>query len=268
VSLSGSYNRTGIFADGTSYPGNGGLDGDGTAYSGALLASPVKWGGQVFNLGPVGAADVISADGRTIALPSGASAQLMFLATAVNGNQAGLTFTVNYADRSSASFVQSFSDWLTPQDYAGESIAATTAYRDTNGSREQSAPFNLYGYAESLNGGKTVVSLTLPNDPNLEILAIDLVGGNGNNSNASVKADAATPGSLAASGGNQDAVIASGTDSLPARGTVDNNAAAPVAPNESQAGSAGATASAPLVTQDLPPEMRQLLQGQPKNPDV
>jgi hypothetical protein len=49
---------------------------------------------------------------------------------------------------------------------------------------------------------------------------------------------------------------------------VDNDVAVPVAPNESQAGSAGATASVPLVMQDLPPEERQLLQGQPKTPDV
>jgi hypothetical protein len=182
--------------------------------------------------------------------------------------QPGLTFTVHHADGTSSRFAQSFSDWYTPQNYAGESIAATTAYRDTNGGGEQSGPFDLYGDAESLNAGKTVVSLTLPNDPGLEILAIDLVGGNGNNSTAGVTADAATPGNLTASGGDQDEVIASGTDSLPAPGTVDNDVAVPVAPNESQAGSAGAAASAPLVMQDLPPEERQLLRGQPKNPGV
>src|SRR5262249_22243345 len=154
------------------------------------------------------------------------------------------------------------------QGCAGESTAAATAYRDTNGGGEQSGTFNLYGYAESLDATKAVVSLTLPNDPTLEILAIDLVAGNGHNSNAGLKADGATSGNLTASGSNRDGVIASGTDNLPATGTVGKKVAAPVALDASRAGSTGATASVPLVIQDLLPGKRQLLQGQSKNPGV
>ena len=64
VSLSGSYNRTGIFADGTSYPGDGGLDGYGYAYSAAQLGTQPTWDGQAFHLGPAGAADAVSATGQ------------------------------------------------------------------------------------------------------------------------------------------------------------------------------------------------------------
>jgi hypothetical protein len=180
VNLSTSYNRTGIYADGTSYPNDGGLDGNGYAYSGNQLGSSITWDGARFGLGPVGAAGAVSAVGQTIALPSGGYSQLLLLGAAVNGNQPGQTFTVHYADGTSATFRQGFSDWYTPQGYAGESIAATMPYRDTAAGAEQalSSPFNFYGYAEPLDPGKAVVSLTLPNDPDVEILAMDLVNAN------------------------------------------------------------------------------------------
>ena len=133
VNLSSSYNRIGIFADGVSYPYSAGLDGDGYAYSGTQLTSPVSGDGQQFALGPVGGNDAVSAVGQTIALPSGTDSQLLLLGTGVNGNQAGLTFTVTYSDGSTGTFTQSFSDWHTPQGYGGESAATSSmSYRDTN----------------------------------------------------------------------------------------------------------------------------------------
>ena len=179
VNLSTSYNRTGIYADGTSYPNDGGLDGNGYAYSGNQLGSSVTWDGAVRpragrgrRRGLGGGPDHRAALGGRLATAAAGAA--------VNGDQPGQTFTVHYADGTSATFRQGFSDWYTPQGYAGESIAATMPYRDTAAGAEQalSSPFNLYGYAEPLEPGKAVVSLTLPNDPDVEILAMDLVNAN------------------------------------------------------------------------------------------
>ena len=131
--------------------------------------------GTTFTIGPAGSSDVVSATGQTIALPAGQDGSLALLATAVNGNQPNLTFTVNYTDGTKATFTQSVSDWFTPQNYSGESKAVTMAYRDRSNGTEDNRTFFLYGYTFALNSAKTVRSLTLPNDANVEVLAIDLL---------------------------------------------------------------------------------------------
>jgi hypothetical protein len=172
VSLGGSYNRAGIASDGATF--GGGLDGSGHALSANLLGPSVNWSGYNFALGPTGSADVISATGQTISLPSGSYSALAFLADGVNGNQTGLTFTVHYSDGTSQTFTQSVSDWATPQNYPGETRVVTMSYRDNaNGTRDTRALY-VYGYRFVLNPSKQVESITLPNDPNLELLAIDL----------------------------------------------------------------------------------------------
>ena len=173
VNLSSSFNRTGIVADGTTF--GGGLDADGYALSANLLGASVTFGSARFNLGPVGANDVVSAAGQTIALPSGSYGALTLLATGVNGNQAGQPFTVTYADGTKTTFTQSLSDWYTPQNYSGESTAVTMSYRDLYNGTKDSRTFYVYVYSFSLNATKTVSSITLPNDANVEVLAIDLL---------------------------------------------------------------------------------------------
>ena len=128
VNLSSSFNRTGIVADGTTF--GGGLDAKGYALSANLLGASVTFGSARFNLGPVGANDVVSAAGQTITLPSGSYGALTLLATGVNGSQAGQPFTVTYADGTKTTFTQSISDWHTPQNYSGEATAVTMSYRD------------------------------------------------------------------------------------------------------------------------------------------
>ena len=176
VNLSPSFNREGIVTDGTAFGGgfDGGFDGDGYAFSANLLGSSANWKGQSFQLGAANTNNVVSATGQTIALPTGNFSTLSFLAAGVNGNQPNLTFTVHYTDGTSQTFTQSISDWYTPQNYAGESTVVSTAYRDAPGGGTQSGPFNVYGYQFALNPAKTVQSITLPNDPNVEILAMNL----------------------------------------------------------------------------------------------
>ncbi len=173
VNLSSAFNRTGIVADGTKFSG-GGLDGNGYALSSSQVGTTLTAGGATFDLGPVGANDVVSTAGQTIALPAGQDVSLDLLATAVNGNQPNLTFTVKYTDGTTATFTQSVSDWFTPQNYSGESEAVTMAYRDRSNGTKDNRTFFLYGYTFALNSAKTVSSLTLPNDANVELVAATL----------------------------------------------------------------------------------------------
>jgi hypothetical protein len=174
VNLSSAFNRTGIVADGTKF-GGGGLDRDGHTLSSNLLGASLTAGGVTFDLGPAGAADVVSAGGQTIALPAGNDAALKLLATSVNRNQARRTFTVTYSDGTRARFQQSISDWARPERYAGESTALTTDYRDTSRGTKQAGRFNVYEYTFTLDPTKVVRSLTLPRDTNVEVLAATLV---------------------------------------------------------------------------------------------
>ena len=117
--------------------------------------------------------------GQTIALPAGNDSAFSFLATGVNGNQPNLTFTVTYTDSTTQTFTQSISDWFTPQSYSGESIAASTAYRNTASGGMDNRTFDLYGYSFTLDSSKTVESITLPDDSNLEILSAVLTPSSG-----------------------------------------------------------------------------------------
>jgi len=126
-----------------------------------------------FTLGPANAPDAVSS--TIIPLPPGGYATLGVLATGVNGNQASQTFVVNYSDGTNSTFVQGLSDWFTPQSYAGESVAAAMAYRDTSGGGEDARTFYLYWYSFALNSAKTATSITLPNNGNVAVFAITVV---------------------------------------------------------------------------------------------
>jgi Chitobiase/beta-hexosaminidase C-terminal domain len=176
VSLVSSANVDAIVNDGSAVP-NGGLDNLGYAYSATLLGTTPSWNGNTYLLGPVGSADAVSSttvSSTTVALPAGNFSALSMLATAVNSNQKGQVFTVNYSDGTSTSFTQSLSDWYTPQGYPGESKALTMPYRLAPSGALQNLTFYLYGYSFPLSPGKTPVSLTLPKNRNVVVLAVDL----------------------------------------------------------------------------------------------
>ena len=170
VSLASSFNRVGIYSNGTTFPSTGGLDRSGNALSGALLGTSLLWNGKTFNTGPANANDVV-AGGATVALPSGQYASLSLLATATNGNQPGQTFTVRYTDGTSKTFTQGISDWYTPQNYAGESSALTMSYRTMATGKQDTRVFRIYGYTLVLDPTKVVQSLILPANANVELLA-------------------------------------------------------------------------------------------------
>jgi hypothetical protein len=170
VNLASAYNRVGIVADGARFAT--GLDNGSAALSATLVGSQVSFGGVTFLTGPVGAANVVSAQGQTINLPAGNYKTLSILATAVKGNQANQIFTVRYTDGTSQTFSQSLSDWYTPQQYKGESIALTMPYRNTSAGLPDNRPFNLSSYTFALNSAKSIRSITLPGNQNVEILGM------------------------------------------------------------------------------------------------
>jgi hypothetical protein len=175
VNMASLYNISAMFTDGTKSTGaglDGGLNGQVTAYSANLLGTQQTIGGTTFSFGPANAPDAVS--GKTVPLPAGQFSTLKLLATAVNGNQASQSFTVTYTDGTTSLFKQSLSDWFTPLSYTGESKAMSMAYRDTSTGLRDNRTFLLYGYSLSLNAGKKVSSITLPNNRNVVVVAINL----------------------------------------------------------------------------------------------
>ena len=151
---------------------NSGTAGDGHDYPANLLGTSLTWSTQSFLLG--GASAPSAATNTTIPLPSGTFTSLSFLGTGLYGNQINQNFVVTYTDGTTTTYVQSLSDWGAPQTNLGESIAATLAYRTSPTGTTQPGPWYLYGYTFALNGAKMVKSLTLPNDTDVIVLAVDL----------------------------------------------------------------------------------------------
>jgi hypothetical protein len=176
VSLASAFNRTGIYTVGSMYSSTGGLDGGGFAYSASELVSSPIWNNTTFVLGGVNSPNDVSANRQVILLPSGNFSAVSLLATGVNGNQRQQVFTAKYADGTTTTFTQSLSDWVTPQSFPGEAIAVGMRTRTTaSGSVESFPSLNLYGYSFTLDNSKAVSSITLPDNPNVEVLAITVV---------------------------------------------------------------------------------------------
>ncbi|MEA3149587.1 MAG: hypothetical protein QOD56_526, partial [Gammaproteobacteria bacterium] len=172
VNLAGSYTVYGAVADGSPVA-NGGLDTSGDAVSATLLGSTVAWAGTTF---PIGSTGPNAVSGVTLTLPTGNYSTLNLLGTAVHGNQANQSFVVTYTDGTASTIKQSLSDWFTPQNYPGESKAATMAYRLTSSGAKQTGPFYLYGYALAINSAKTVKSVTLPGNRDVVVFSATLSG--------------------------------------------------------------------------------------------
>lgn len=180
INLAKSYNATGIYTDGSTFPEDGGLDGGGAAYSANLLNDPTKPGEDLvvgpskFHLEAANVPNVVYGAGQTVALPYAAFSQLKLLGTGVQGDQIDQPLTFHYTDGTSQTIRQSFSDWSALDGYSNESMAIKTAYRDYNdGSQDQQA-FNVYLYTYTLNPSKRLKSITLPNNRDVLVLSITL----------------------------------------------------------------------------------------------
>jgi len=173
VDLSSSYNVSGIYRKGATFPSSGGLDGEGAAFAEETLGTEQVGDEVIFKLGPAGEPDAVTS--KTIMLPPGKFASLRLLATAVEGNQTRQSFVVNYADGSSKSFNQSLSDWAGSAGFHGESESVSLPYRIGADGSVDGNPFHLGAYRFSLDPEKEVRSITLPSNRNVVLFAITMV---------------------------------------------------------------------------------------------
>ncbi len=172
VNMSSAYNVNAIAANGTE-TFNGGIDTGDDAFSSATLGTSYNWYGYNFVFGPPNVPDAVTS--ATVPLPAGQYNGLYFLATATNGSQPNQTFTVNYSDGTSTSVQQGVTDWYDPPSiYAGEQIALTVPYRLTWNGTEDARPFNIYGFSMTLDSSRTAVSVTLPANSHITVLAMTL----------------------------------------------------------------------------------------------
>ena len=170
VDLSSDFNLNGIYTDGSKYS-TGGIDGSGNSYSSKLLAKLRILDLVECKFGPANQPDAVASNGQSISLPQGSFTGLLLMATGVQGAQSNQTFTINYTDGTTAQFVQSLSDWSAPQNFPGESEAVAMSYRNTAAGTKNAGTFNLYAYGFPIDSSKTAQSITLPDNPNVVVLA-------------------------------------------------------------------------------------------------
>jgi hypothetical protein len=173
VDLSLAYNKNAIYRDGSAFSGYASADGEGFAYSKEAMGTTPLWDGVLFNLGPANAPDAVT--GGTVTLPAGKFGSLRIFATGVEGGQEAQAFTVTYSDGTSTSVKQSMSDWYEQGSYDGEAEAIVMPYRLASDGSKDNRTFYLYGYSFTLDSGKVVRSITLPDNQQVLIFAMTLV---------------------------------------------------------------------------------------------
>jgi hypothetical protein len=115
----------------------------------------------------------------TISLPAGKYSTVKLLASGVNGHQLNQAFVVTYTDGTTTKATQSLSDWWgPPQNYTGESEVLQMSGLVTPTGATLKHVVYVYGYTLAINSAKTVKSITLPNNRNVVVLAVD-VGASG-----------------------------------------------------------------------------------------
>jgi hypothetical protein len=117
-----------------------------------------------------GAPNVVQCDGRTVTIPATSAARVNLLGCAINDTQAGL-FRMNYSDGTSSAVTMRFTDWGAPSPRNTETVAIRFDRR--NGpAGPVIAMTSLYRYALPVDKTKRLVSITLPNNPNMKIFAV------------------------------------------------------------------------------------------------
>jgi hypothetical protein len=120
-----------------------------------------------------GIPDAVSS--TTIPLPAGNYTTLNLLGAAAYGAQTNQSFVVTYTDGTTTTIKQSLSDWWgAPSNFAGESQVLKMPYLVTPTGATMNEAVYVYGYSFAINSAKAVKSLTLPNNRNVVVLAIDV----------------------------------------------------------------------------------------------
>ncbi|MFC1415221.1 NEW3 domain-containing protein [Streptacidiphilus cavernicola] len=180
-SLAAAFNNVGVTSETATGPGN--LDSTGDSYSAEALAaqagvapgSTVSANGLSFSwpTAAAGAPDNVAASGETVTL-AGTGSSLAFL-----GSETGAVtgpVTVTYTDGSTSTGQLGFPNWCcTPNDAYGAKVALTTDHRDTpTGPANYGTSYQVFSNTIPLTVGKTVQSITLPNQPAIHVFALSI----------------------------------------------------------------------------------------------
>ncbi len=183
-----------------------GFDGHGNYYSSFTIAGdapgstakqnnniysymPLSWNGISFNIGQLptknnqvggskGPKNVLKADGSVIDLVDGTYDRLYIAGAASNGNQTA-DLIINWADGTSSSWTQTFSDWRNngsqsaPSGVDGQEVIVQGKVVNQLGNITKNNNW-IYGYTYDLNG-RELDSILLPDNDNIGILGVTLM---------------------------------------------------------------------------------------------
>ncbi|MEQ0560577.1 GH92 family glycosyl hydrolase [Amycolatopsis sp. NEAU-NG30] len=171
VDLSRDRNHDGTATVAASAEGN--FDGGGWSYDAALLpaAGPVTWDGVPYAApDPLGTSlNFVEARGQSLLLPAGRHTALRLVGASHNG-PVSTTLVAHYTDGTSTDIAVTFGDWAG----SGSPVVLEMPHRIKAGSGVDGPPVRLFGISGDLDGGKTVQSVSLPDDPRVEIYALTL----------------------------------------------------------------------------------------------
>lgn len=84
---------------------------------------------------------------------------------------------MHYTDGSTSVVTREFSDWANDSSNPGEYVVRTMSYRNySQNNGLQTLTMYAYGYSLPITPGKTLQSVTLPTNTDINILSMDLVG--------------------------------------------------------------------------------------------
>jgi hypothetical protein len=219
--------------DGTGF-GLAGFDGAGNAYSYNELNlgtqatdGEVNYQGTTFTLGQPTVPNAIT-NGAVYSLAQPGNYSSVYLIGAAagivegrnGGNAQGAAFILNYSTGRAVTETVDMSSWTRNRGTFGdETVVATTDHANTQGGGSNPGTYRLYGYQITADPARTLVSVTLPNDRNVVIMAL----GFGTNNQVVVPGTYAytyKPGNLSAPG----AILTVGSHELDVVFTPDNTA--------------------------------------------
>lgn len=153
----------------------GSFSSDALAAGGLVAGGSLTVGGQSFTNwvgGGAGQHDSIVAQGQTISYSAVGRSYMGFLGASNGGDVSG-TLTLNYSDGTSSTVTLGFPDWQSVNPSAfGDTIAAVTTHGNTQTKAQVSGNHLISQAKFALPAGKSVISITLPNQPALRIFSI------------------------------------------------------------------------------------------------
>jgi alpha-mannosidase len=174
VSLTSSYNQDAYSYDSNRADGN--YDGASATYPADSVITNPSYDGIPYQLGPLtnGSNNAIKGTGQTITLTQGVYSSIRFLGSGTNGDKTG-TFRITYTDNSYTDVSVTQLDWRTSASVSGEKVVETMTHKHTPTGDSTVKNTYIFAYYLTPTAGKTVKSLSLPNDANIHVLAITLV---------------------------------------------------------------------------------------------